>query len=76
MIRATNTGATVVIDYTGNVTHSLPRLTRGVLVANVEGRTGTTPFAWWVARFGLWPLWIVAIAIVFVAIRARRIGPP
>jgi apolipoprotein N-acyltransferase len=75
MIRATNTGATVVIDHTGNVTHSLPRLTRGVLVANVEGRTGTTPFAWWVARFGLWPLWIMALAIVSIAVRAKYIGP-
>jgi apolipoprotein N-acyltransferase len=74
MIRATNTGATVVIDYTGQVTHSLPRLTRGVLEATVEGRTGTTPFAWWVARFGLWPIWIVMLAIVFVAVYAGRTG--
>jgi len=74
MIRATNTGATVVIDHAGHVTHSLPRMTRGVLVAKVEGRTGTTPFAWWVARFGLWPLWIAALAIVFIAARARRMG--
>jgi apolipoprotein N-acyltransferase len=73
MIRATNTGATVVIDHQGHVTHSLPRLVRGVLVANVEGRTGTTPFAWWVARFGLWPIWILALATVFIAIRARGI---
>ena len=71
MLRATNTGATVIIDHTGRVTHSLPRLTRGVLVGDVQGRTGTTPFAWWVARFGLWPIWIVAIAIVLVAVRAR-----
>ena len=39
MVRATNTGATVVIDHRGRVTHSLPRLTRGVLMAEVEGRT-------------------------------------
>jgi apolipoprotein N-acyltransferase len=74
MIRATNTGATAVIDHQGHVTHSLPRLVRGVLVANVEGRTGTTPFAWWVARFGLWPIWILALATVFIAVRARGIG--
>jgi apolipoprotein N-acyltransferase len=74
MIRATNTGATVVIDHTGKVTHALPRLTRGALEATVEGRTGTTPFAWWVSRFGLWPFWIVAIAIVFAAIYMRRMG--
>jgi apolipoprotein N-acyltransferase len=72
MIRATNTGATVVIDHTGRVSHSLPRHTRGVLDATVQGRTGITPYAWWVARFGLWPIWIVAIAIVLVATRTRR----
>ena len=72
MLRATNTGATVIIDHTGRVTHSLLRSTRGVLVGEVQGRTGTTPFAWWVARFGLWPIWIVALAIVFVAGYARR----
>lgn len=75
MLRATNTGATVIIDHTGAVTHALPRSTRGVLVGEVEGRTGTTPFAWWVARFGLWPLWIVALAIVLVAAYARRTRP-
>ncbi len=72
MLRATNTGATVIIDHTGRVTHSLPRSTRGVLVGEVQGRTGTTPFAWWVARFGLWPIWILALAIVLVAAYARR----
>ena len=72
MLRATNTGATVIIDHTGRVTHSLPRSTRGVLVGEVQGRTGTTPFAWWVARFGLWPIWLVALAIVLVAAYARR----
>ncbi len=72
MLRATNTGATVIIDHTGRVTHSLPRSTRGVLIGEVEGRTGTTPFAWWVARLGLWPIWIVALAIVLVAAYARR----
>lgn len=71
MLRATNTGATVIIDHTGAVRAELPRHTRGVLQGTVQGRTGTTPFAWWVARFGLWPLWLLAIAIVLVAVRAR-----
>jgi apolipoprotein N-acyltransferase len=73
MIRATNTGATVIIDHTGRVTHALPRHTRGALVGDVQGRTGITPFAWWVSRFGLWPLWLLAIAIVLIAVRARPI---
>lgn len=72
MLRATNTGATVIIDHTGHVTHSLQRYTRAILVGDVQGRTGNTPFAWWVARFGLWPIWIVTIAIVFVAAYVRR----
>jgi apolipoprotein N-acyltransferase len=72
MVRATNTGATVVIDAEGRVTHQLPRLTRGVLEAPVEGRKGLTPYARWVAPFGLWPLWISALAVVAVAFALRR----
>ncbi|WP_399682361.1 apolipoprotein N-acyltransferase [Xenophilus sp.] len=61
MLRATNTGATAVIDHRGVVTHQLPRLTRGVLQAQVEGRGGITPYAWWVSRAGLAPLWGLAL---------------
>jgi apolipoprotein N-acyltransferase len=71
MLRATNTGATAVIDHTGRVTASLPRLTQGVLDAQVQGRTGLTPFARWAARFGLWPLLLMALAIVAVAVVRR-----
>ncbi|MEN9436684.1 MAG: putative apolipoprotein N-acyltransferase N-acyltransferase, rane protein, partial [Pseudomonadota bacterium] len=74
MLRATNTGATVVIDHTGAVTGSLPRHTRGVLVSAVQGRSGITPYAWWVARGGLWPIWLLAVAIVLVAARARSVS--
>lgn len=72
MLRATNTGATVAIDHRGRVTHSLPRLTRGVLQVEVEGRRGLTPYARWVSRFGLWPLWIGALAIAAAAALATR----
>jgi apolipoprotein N-acyltransferase len=71
MLRATNTGATVVIDHHGRVTHSLPRFTQGVLEGTVQGRTGLTPFAWWAARVGLWPLGLGALIIV-LAMRPRR----
>ena len=73
MIRATNTGATVIIDHRGRVTHSLPRLTRGVLTGEVEGRTAITPYAWWVSRTGLWPVWALALAIVGCAAWRRRV---
>jgi apolipoprotein N-acyltransferase len=78
-IRATNTGATVIIDHTGRVTHSLPRHTQGVLTGQVQGRTGTlsngfgiTPYAWWVARFGLWPLWLLGAGVVLLAVVFKR----
>ena len=71
MVRATNTGATAIIDHTGRVTHLLPRHTRGVLTGNVEGRNGVTPYAWWAARFGLWPWWILIVAIILIAAGAR-----
>ncbi len=60
-IRATNTGATVIIDAQGKVTHSLERHTRGALVGQVSGNTVVTPYAAWVSKFWLWPLWIFGI---------------
>ena len=74
MLRATNTGATVIIDFRGKVTHSLPRFTRAVLTGEVEGRTGTTPYAWWVARAGLWPWWLLFGAIGAFALWRRGIA--
>jgi apolipoprotein N-acyltransferase len=73
MVRATNTGATVIINHLGEVTHSLPRHTRGVLVGEVQGREGITSYAWWAGRFGLWPLWLLGIAIIVIAAHAIRI---
>ena len=72
-IRATNTGATVIIDAQGTVTHALERHTRGVLVGQVWGNTVITPYVWWVARFWLWPLWLLGAAVVTAAaLQARK----
>ncbi len=71
MVRATNTGATAIIDHRGQVTHLLARHTRGALVGSVEGRSGITPYAWWAARFGLWPWWGLIFAIILIAACAR-----
>jgi apolipoprotein N-acyltransferase len=75
MIRATNTGATVIIDRFGRVTDALPRLTRGVLVGDVEGGTVMTPFARWVSRVGLTPLWGIALVAAVLAWRSRGRAP-
>ena len=72
MLRATNTGATAVIDHHGVVTHSLPPHQRGVLNGSVQGRSGLTPFAWWAAHFGLWPLLALAAAVLLWCWRGAR----
>ncbi len=71
MLRATNTGATAIIDHRARVTAQLVPHTQGVLPGVVQGRQGLTPFAWWAARWGQWPLVAVAAAVV-VGLAARR----
>ena len=44
MLRATNTGATAIIDGRGNVRQLLPFYGRGTLAATVQGMAGTTPY--------------------------------
>ena len=73
MLRATNTGATAIIDHRGQVQGLLPRFTRGSLTGTFEGREGLTPYARWAAAFGLWPLWALALLVVaWAALAARR----
>lgn len=78
-VRATNTGATAIIDHRGVVTHALERHTRGVLTGQVQGRGlsaeegwAITPYAWWVSRWGLAPLWAVGVCVVAGAAFVRR----
>ena len=73
MVRATNTGPTVIINHRGEVSASLPRHTRGVLTGVVDGRTGITPFAWWAGRLGLLPLWGLGLAVVGWAVLTRSL---
>jgi apolipoprotein N-acyltransferase len=72
MIRATNTGATAVIDHQGRVTARLAPYTRGVLQGRVQGRAGVTPYARWAAFAGLWPLCLGALAVVLAAVWLPR----
>jgi apolipoprotein N-acyltransferase len=72
MLRATNTGATAIIDHVGTVTAQLPRFTRGSLVGTYEGRYGLTPFAMWASAWGLGPLWALCGAVVALALWRRQ----
>ncbi len=82
MVRATNTGATAIIDHRGVVTHQLERHTRGVLKGEVRGRGldaergwQITPYAWWVSRWGLLPLWMAGGVALLVAWLLHRRQP-
>ena len=73
MLRATNTGATAVIDARGRVQHLLAPFSEGALTATVRGHAGATPYV----RTGNWPVitscaGLIAAAIALAALRARR----
>lgn len=69
---STNTGLTAIIDYRGRTVAQAPRNTRTVLVSEVEGRNGITPYAWWLARLWLWPFWLGAAGLVLLAWHQAR----
>ncbi len=73
MLRATNTGATAIIDHRARVLAQLPPFTQGVLEGKVQGREGLTPFAWWSARFGLWPWLLLAGAVIALSFSVPRV---
>ncbi|MES2832578.1 MAG: apolipoprotein N-acyltransferase [Pseudomonadota bacterium] len=63
MLRATNTGATAIIDARGNIEAQLPYYTQGTLAASVQGYQGTTPFI----RYGNSAIVAVTVAMLAVA---------
>jgi apolipoprotein N-acyltransferase len=74
MLRATNTGATAVINPKGEVTAQLPPFERGVLTATVQGYRGLTPYS----LYGNTPIVGAALLALFVAwifSRATRNNP-
>jgi apolipoprotein N-acyltransferase len=70
MLRATNTGATAIINAQGVVTHRLPSGVQGALHGQVQGVHGPlTPYARWVSVWGLWPLVALAFAVLVLVTR-------
>lgn len=72
MLRATNTGATAIIDHLGRVQQQLPADRRGVLQGEYEGRVGLTPYARMAAHWGLWPLWLFCVGMLSLGLWRRK----
>jgi len=72
VVRATNTGATALVDHHGRVVSRLPPEQAGVLEVTVQGRRGETPYARWLAATGLWPLWAMVLLGLLPALFRRR----
>jgi apolipoprotein N-acyltransferase len=69
MLRATNTGATALVDPDGRVRAALPYLTAGVLDVEVRGHAGITPYV----RWGNLPVLVtLALSLAAAAIAGRR----
>ena len=73
-LRATNTGATAIIDHRGNVVQQLPSAQRAVLTGEVTGHQQRTPYARWMAVTGLWPLAAWALVVLGLALWQHRRG--
>ncbi len=69
MLRATNTGVTVIIDQKGRVVSSLPEFTQGILHGQAQGYSGATPYV----RWGNWPVILLMLtALVWAMARLEH----
>ena len=66
MLRATNTGATAIIDKHGIAVEHAPHFTQTVLKGEAQGYEGATPYV----RFGNWP--VIIFSVLGLAILLRR----
>lgn len=69
MLRATNTGATAVINASGELTASLPPTTRGILSAQVQGMQGRTPY---IVMGNSLPVGFAALVLAAIWLVSRR----
>lgn len=69
MLRATNTGATAIIDQQGYVLAHAPHDEETMLTGNAQGYTGTTPYV----RFGNWPFILFCFAVIAFLITRKRL---
>lgn len=71
MLRATNTGATAVIDNHGHVLAHAPHDKKTTLNAKVQGYSGSTPYV----RWGNWPFIIICCTLLGFLLRKKKTVP-
>lgn len=69
MLRATNTGATAIIDPKGHIVAHAPHFVQTTLDGMAQGYTGTTPYV----RWGNWPFMIISFIIIALLWRRNTI---
>jgi apolipoprotein N-acyltransferase len=73
MLRATNTGLTAIVDAKGRVQKSLQSQDRDILLGQVQGMAGATPFNRWGNKAVLVLLALAAL-VAWLQARHRRTG--
>jgi apolipoprotein N-acyltransferase len=68
LLRATNNGLTAIVDHRGRMVDSIAPFERGELTADIQPRSGRTPFS----RWGSWPSIALCLAIICGLGLARR----
>lgn len=72
-LKVSNTGPTAMINHHGKVQAQLPSFKRGVLVGEVEGRNGNTPYANWLTWGLMGVMASVGGTLLIMLLLARRI---
>ena len=68
LVQASNDGVTAAVDARGRIIASLPQFVEGVMHADIEPRSGLTPYA----RFGNYPVILGALGFLATAVWRRR----
>jgi apolipoprotein N-acyltransferase len=66
LVRSTNNGLTALIAPDGKISMSIPAYKEGVLHGTIQSRNGHTPYQ----RWGLWPVAVMALALLLLAFQA------
>ncbi len=71
MVRATNTGISAIIDPHGQLTTQGPQFQSAVIRGTVIPQQGSTPYA----RFGDWPVIVLALLTLILGLLLNRFNP-